>query len=544
MDSWQRRTAWYVAAVVAVMLGYTLLYDYGMSAFDGEPVPFLHAARVVVETFSTTGYGSDAPWTTDAMRLLVISMNVTGVVLIFLALPALVFPLLESAIATSVPTALDGDVSDHVVICTHNPRSDTLISELDAVEQPYVLVEPDRERATELYEDGYRVIHAEPNTVAGLEGARIDAARAVVADVSDTVDTSIVLTAKELAEDVQIVSVVEEPDRARYHRLAGADEVLSPRRLLGESLARKLTTGVTTDLGDTVELGEDFDIAELPLSRESEMIGQTLAESGIREQTGVNVVGAWLRGDFKSPPPPSVPLDGSTVLLVTGRRDQLRELREVAVSEMRQFTPGETVVLGYGEVGQRVAAALAEADIDHTVVDVVERPGVDVVGDATDQDVIREAGVADARSVVLALPEDTTAEFTTLVVRDLTDETEVVARVERPEATGKVYRAGADYVLSLASVTGRMIASAVLDDEDVLSPDTQVDVIRTKAPGLVGRTLGDADVRARTGCTVVAVERAGEVVTNVGPTFRVETDDDLIIAGTDEGTNEFNRLLG
>jgi len=167
-----------------------------------------------------------------------------------------------------------------------------------------------------------------------------------------------------------------------------------------------------------------------------------------------------------------------------------------------------------------------------------------VVGDATDPEVIEAAGVDEARSVVLALPEDTTAEFTTLVVRDRSDETEVVARVERPEATGKMYRAGADYVLSLASVTGRMTASAVLDDEDVLSPDTQVDVVRTEAPGLVGQTLGDADVRARTGCTVVAVERDGEVVTDVGPEFRVEAGDDLVIAGTDEGTNEFQRLLG
>lgn len=544
MDTWKRRTAWYVAAVVVVMVAYTLLYDYGMSVLDDEPVAFLHAARVVVETFTTTGYGSDAPWATDAMRLLVIVMDVTGVVLIFLALPVLVFPVLEEAVSTSVPTELGSELSDHVVVCTHNPRSDTLITELESVDQPYVLVVPDRERAIELYENGYRVIHAEPNTVDGLEGARVRDARAVVADVSDTVDTSIVLTAKELAEDVQVVSVVEEPDRARYHRLAGADEVLTPRRLLGESLARKLTTGVTTELGDSVEVGEDFDIAELPLSRDSQLVGQTLADSGIREQTGVNVVGAWFRGDFRSPPPPSVPLDASTVLLVTGRRDQLQRLRETAVSEVRQFTPGETVVVGYGEVGQRVAAALAEAGIEHTAVDIVDRPGVDVVGDATDPEVIEAAGVDEARSVVLALPEDTTAEFTTLVVRDRSDETEVVARVERPEATGKMYRAGADYVLSLASVTGRMTASAVLDDEDVLSPDTQVDVVRTAAPGLVGQTLGDADVRARTGCTVVAVERDGEVVTDVGPEFRVEAGDDLVIAGTDEGTNEFQRLLG
>ena len=41
--------------------------------------------------------------------------------------------------------------------------------------------------------------------------------------------------------------------RERYHRLAGADTVLSPRRLLGESLARKVTTGVASDTDETVE---------------------------------------------------------------------------------------------------------------------------------------------------------------------------------------------------------------------------------------------------------------------------------------------------
>ena len=106
-----------------------------------------------------------------------------------------------------------------------------------------------------------------------------------------------------------------------------------------------------------------------------------------------------------------------------------------------------------------------------------------------------------------------------------------------------MYRAGADYVLSLATVSGRMLASTILEDEEVISLDKQVEVIRTHAPGLVGRTLGEADVRARTGCTVVGVERDGEVITDLGADFRIREGDELVIAGTDEGTNRFMETL-
>ncbi len=544
MDTWQRRTVYYSIFVVFVTVAFSVVYDYGMSAFDGRPIPFLHSVRVVVETFTTTGYGSDSPWNTDAMRVIVILMDLAGLVLIVLALPVVGSPVLQDVLSTTVPTTVDDGLSDHVVICTHNSRAETLIAELDSFDKEYVIVEPDRETAKELYEGGHRVIRAEPDSLSGLRGANLADATAVVADVSDTVDTSIVLTAKEVAEDVPVVSVVEEPDRARYHELAGADTVLSPRPLLGESLARKLTTGVSTELGDGVELGEDFDIVELPISRGSELVGETLAESGLREQTGVNVIGAWFRGEFQSPPSPSARLDSSTVLLVTGRPEQLEQLRGMTVSSVRQVSTGETVIIGYGEVGKRVAEVLAEAGIEHSVIDIEDQPGVDVAGDATDHDVLEAAGVHEAGSVVLALPDDTTAKFVALMIKEHAPETEIVARIQQPEAMGKMYRAGADYVLALASVTGRMTASAVLEDETVLSPDTQVDVIRTAAPGLVGRTLGDAEVRSQTGCTVVAVERDGEVLTDVGPDFRVEANDDLVIAGTDAGTNKFQEIVG
>jgi len=544
MNTWQRRTAYYLVGLAGIMLAYAVVYQYAMAAFEGRPITFLEAFQFVVETFTTTGYGAQSGWEAPVVIAIVIVMDTTGTLLIFLALPVLLFPALEDALATTVPTAVENDLAGHVVVATFTSRVETLISELEARDIDWVIVEPDRDTAIDLYEDGYTVIHADPDTADGLEAANFPAARALVADVSDQVDASIVLAAKELDEDVRVVSVVEEPDRARYHDLAGADAVLSPRPLLGESLARKVTTDVTTDLDGAVEVGEDFEIVEVPVHRGSDIEGSTLAASGLRERAGVNVIAAWFDGEFESPPDPTTPVEAGTVLLVTGREERIEELADRARTKVRRYARGEAIVVGHGEVGRTVTSTFEAAGVDYTVVDKRDDPDVDVVGDATDPDVLDRAGIESARSVVLAIPDDTAAEFVTLVVRDVSREVEIIARTEGAGSVDKMYRAGADYVLSLATVSGRMVASAVLENEDVISLDTQVEVVRTRAPALTGRTLGEADVRARTGCTVVAVERNGTVHTDLGPDFEIEPEDVVIIAGPDRGTNRFTEVFG
>ena len=544
MDRWQRRTGYYLIVLTALIIAFTFAYQYGMGAFENRPRSFLRSLQIVVETFTTTGFGSDAPWDTVFMNVLIIAMDTVGTVMIFLALPVFLFPAMEDILSTSVPTAIENGKSDHVVIATFSPRADTLIDELNARGVDYILVEPDRERATTLQETGYNVIHADPNAVDGLRGANVTSARAVVADVTDQLDTSIVLTARELSEDVRVVSVVHDPDSTRYHELAGADVVLSPRPLLGERLAEVISTGVTTELGDGIEVGKDFEIAELLVHHGSPLADSELAASGLRERTGVNVIGAWFRGEFQTPVDPQMTLEAGTVLLVSGREDQLQRLEQLPRSAVREFERGETLIVGYGQVGQAITSALAANDQPYTVLNRNDAPGVDVVGEASDEAALKEAGIENARSVILAIPDDTETEFATLVMRDLNRDLDIAARTEEEETVQKMYRAGANYVLSLAQVTGRMTASAVLEDETVISMDTQVNVRRTEAPGLVGQTLAEADVRARTGCTVIAVERGDEVRTDVGPEFRVESGDRLVIAGSDEGTKQFRELPG
>ena len=537
MNTWQRRALYSAVSLGLLILGYAVVYDYGMTTFEGEPTTFLHALQVVVETFTTTGFGSDAGWTSPAMNVIVIVMDLTGVALIFLALPAIVFPLLEETFSTSAPTRTDFD--DHVVVCEYTPRGETLIEELERREIPYVVVESDRDRADDLHEDGVSVVYGDPESEETLERVNLDAARALVADSTDEANASIALAAGE--SGTRIIAFVEDTDAADYLTYAGADDVFSPRRLVGESLADKVTTAVSPELRDAVEISDEFEVAELTIRPGSDLAGVTIAESRITERTGAHVIGAWLRGAFVSPPGPDTRLDEHSLLLVAGQEEQLEALKRMTTAETRPYRRGNVVITGRGEVGSTVDAAIAADGLESVVVDLADKPGVDIVGDATEEAVLKTAGLDDALAVVLALPDDTQTVFAALVIRELYPDIEILARAKETESVRKLYRAGADYVLALATVSGRMLASTILD-EDVMDFDSQIEVLQTRCPNLAGRTLAEADVRARTGCTVVAVERDGDVFTDIGADFELRQGDEVIVVGTDEDVNRFTAL--
>lgn len=540
MNRQKKRALLYVATFLGSVLAYTVLYNWGMMVFEGESQSLIHSLVIVVETFTTTGYGEDAPWVTPHMNVLIIAMQFTGVLLLFTTLPLFVVPWMEERLRLSVPARVE-DVTDHTIICYHSPRGEAIGDELASWDRDYVFVETDRDVALDLYEDGIPVVHGDPESPETLLNAGVADAAAVVADATDEVNASIVLAVQEVNPDVRAISFVEDFSLADYVRLAGADEIFSPRRLLGKSLADKVTTSVSAELGGTIELGTDFEVVELSIQRGCEVCDTTLGESGIRERSGASIIGAWSRGEFVGAPEPDTYLDEDTILLVAGSTDQLERLKGMTLSEKRRLTRGSVIVAGFGEVGSTVSDELATADVDATVVDLEEKPGVDVIGDVRARETLQSASVEDAGTIILALGDDTSTVFATLVIRDLNPSIEIVARANEAENVGKMYSAGADYVLALETVSGRMLASTILD-EDVMSFDKQVDIVRTSAPSLTGQTLEEANIRSQTGSTVVAVERDSTVLTDLDPSFRIEANDALVVAGTDDAVTRFVEL--
>ncbi|ELZ14165.1 TrkA-N domain-containing protein [Haloterrigena salina JCM 13891] len=539
MNYWWRRLALSLGAVFALVVVYAWLYQLGMAAFEGETKTFAQALQIVIESLTTAGFGGDAGWDSTAMNLFVVGMNLTGVLLVFLALPLLVVPLFQQALQDRPPESTD--LTDHVVICGYSPRSDVLADELEAANIPYVFVDDDPELVVDLTNDGTEAIYGELDQEETLRAANAGEAKSLVTDVDDETNAVVILTARELSSDLTIVSVVEDEDVASYHRYAGADETVRPRRVLGQSLATKATTTLSAELRDTIELSEDLSVTELLVQDDSDLVGRTVAESGIRDRMGITVIGAWFNGEFVPVPGPDHRIDGNTILLVAGRRDDLTELKARTVSTLER-RPENVIVGGYGVVGRTAVETLAGNGVSTTVVDLADQPGVDITGSITDEDVLETAGADEARSVLLTVNDDATTIYAALVLKQVAPDIEIIARANETENIPKLYRAGAEYVLSLSTVTGRMLASVLIEDEEILTPETQFELVRTTAPQIAGQSLGEVDLRARTGCTVVAVERDGELLTDLGPEFVVNADDVLIVAGDDDAINRFVAL--
>lgn len=544
MSIWTRRLLYAIGTVSVVILLYARGYQWGMGVFEEEPVSYIQALQVVVEAITTAGFGGHAPWQSGVLNAMVLAMNLTGVLFVFLAVPVFLVPLFREVVRSHPPTS--ARMEDHIILCTYTARGDTFVAELTARDQPYVIIEPDRETAHALYDAGYEVIVGDPESVDVLERANIAEAMAVVADAKDDVNASIALSVREIDPDIRVVTLVEDPALATYHRLAGANDVLSPRQLVGESLARQVPSVMRTSIGEGVPIGGEIELVELKVESGGELLGKTVRELLGQGGYGTDVIGAWKDGQFTSPLPSDYVLDAGVRLLVAAPSARIQALQKEAAATLGYAPPRSVLLAGYGRAGQAAASVLADTSASVTVLDREPSDAVDVVGDVRDPDALVKAGVRDATAVILAVDDDTTAILATLVMRDLNPDLYIIVRADREADEQKLYRAGANYVQSLATVSGRMLASTVLEDEEVLAFEHQIEIVKLPAGRLAGRPLGDAGVQAETGVVVLAVQRNDTTHVDLDPhTFEISQDDALVIAGMTENIRRFEtKYLG
>jgi Trk K+ transport system NAD-binding subunit len=531
-----RRIALSIVGGLVLLVVYASVYRWGMATFEGEQLGFVRSLQVVLEALTTAGFGGDAPWSSTAMNALVVAMNLTGVLLVFFAIPFFVVPLLEDALHSEVP--MERSLSGHVIVCADSPRESALRSELAEMNVEPLFVKRDSDVVRDLLRDGVEAIQGDPEATRTLEGATISEAEAIIVDVNDEVNASIILAARRLAPDLRIVSVVEDRDSEAYHRYAGADEVIRPRVAVGERLATKvrgtqLSGGITDGTAD-----DALELTEILVEPGSDLAGRTLADCAFRQQYGVTVVGGWFHGEFIAPVDADRTLVEHTVLLVVGHSEELATLNRHVTS---QQTCERAVVAGYGVVGRTVAETLRQGGVEVTVVDSEHKDGVDVVGDITEPQTLDEVNLEAADSIVLALSRDSLAVYAALVVEDHTPGVQTLARADDVESVQNYYDAGVEFTLALSDVTAHMVAARLFTSGSDTESGKRYEVARLSAPELAGHELADAVVGDETGVQVLAVERDGTVHSNLGPSFEVRRSDTLILAGAETNLKEFKR---
>ena len=522
------RIAIYAGSFLGLTAAYTWLYRWGMLTLESEPRTLIHSLEVVVQSMTTTGYGQDAPWESMEMTIFMMVIQLTGIAYIFVAIPLFVVPWVRGIIAASPPESVDR-LSEHVVIIGYTALCETLVDELSARGTPYLVVEADEDQARTLHERGLNVLHADPTSEAVIDAASIEAAAAVVVGSAEGEYIRAVLGITDAESDAMVVGLIEAADRARYLRYAGVDEVLFPTHRLGKVLGDKVREIIISEIESAA--ADAIEIREYALPAKSDLLGEPLADCRWLESTNATLLGAWTRGDLFSTPSADVYTDRTTRLLVAGLATDHEAVAETVGIAGRPYQPAaKVIVVGAGLVGEIVTGVLERAGIETTVVDREDGPLVDVVGDATNEPVLKEATIEAADSLIVTLAEPDAID-TTLVARARNTDLEIIAAAAEESQVDGLRLAGADYVLALPSVAGRMLSQTVFE-RAVMPLNDRIRLIAVSADRLADPSVQPAKLREEIGCAIVAREREGEIQT-VSEVASIDPDEQLIVAGTD-----------
>ena len=227
---------------------------------------------------------------------------------------------------------------------------------------------------------------------------------------------------------------------------------------------------------------------------------------------------------------------------VLGRRRMEREITRME---------GHVIVCGFGRVGRNLAQYVTGAGQDVVVIDhdpartaAAEGLGHVVQGDATIDDVLKEAGIERARVLVTALNTDAANLFVTLTARSLWPDLFIVARARVESSEAKLTQAGADRVVNPQGIGGARMAAFVLQPHvaeflDVVMHDGSLEFRLEEIPllqqsPLAGKSLRDAHIRDSTGALILALrDGSGEFTTNPPPETQLCAGQILIAIGTD-----------
>jgi Trk K+ transport system NAD-binding subunit len=290
------------------------------------------------------------------------------------------------------------------------------------------------------------------------------------------------------------------------------------------------------------QLGRNLQVAEVRVGRDSPLAGRTLDAAAVGTRTGATVIGQWVGGELEVLSGAGTRIEPGGTLVVVGSNQSIEKLSDLAAGNVALRRDGHFVVCGGGEVGRKVAELLEAVGEDVKLIDRNPGPQVDVVGDVLDMRVLDEAGVRGAQAVILALDADSATLFATVILKDLAPDVPVIARVNRADNVERIHRAGAYFALSISQVSGQMLAKKLLGEEAFLI-DPQLKVLKTSSDGFANRRPADLDVRRRTGCSVVAVERGDEVLVELGPDFLFQPDDTLYVCGSHAAVRRFTEAF-
>jgi voltage-gated potassium channel len=517
----------FLIGLTMLVVVYSVLFHFLM-AWEGRQYSWLTGVYWTLTVMSTLGFG-DITFHSDVGRLFSIVVLLSGTLFMLILLPFTFIqffyaPWMEAQAAAMAPRKLREGITGHVVLLDYGPIEMALIRQLQHRRHPYVVLVGDRDL---------------PDTYWRL---RLPDAELLASTSTDMVNTNVAFTARSVSPKTLIVTTAEHSESVEILKLAGSGRVLQLAEMMGRGLARRVIgrdakSHVVGNFGDLL-------IAEAAAAG-TPMVGRTLRDIRLPDHAKVNVVGVWERGEFRAAGPDTV-VTSSTVLLLAGTRAQLDDYDGLFCIYNTNSTA--VIIIGGGRVGYACARALEAQGVDYRIIDKAHYAAVAperfVLGDAADFKILQKAGLSDSPAVVITTHDDDMNVYLTLYCRRLRPDIQIISRSTLDRNIDTLHRAGADFVMSYASLGANAIYN-LLRRDDVLLLAEGLSALEMKVPeSLAGKTLGEAAIREATGCNVVAVDTADGMVANPPPDTRLALGARVIVIGGADAQERFLQKFG
>jgi voltage-gated potassium channel len=213
----------------------------------------------------------------------------------------------------------------------------------------------------------------------------------------------------------------------------------------------------------------------------------------------------------------------------------------------------DVIICGFGTVGKRVAFSLNKHQIDFISIDkkrgVSDGTSKHIIGDATSEEILIQAGVKTAKTVITVTDSDLTNAFIALLVKNLNKNVAVLSMAHDVENVNKLDKAGVDYIFSMAKV-GRLIAKNTIEPYVAdfleminLMEDIEIMPVHVSSNSrIVNKTIKKAKIRRKTGAQIIAIRRENKTIYSPSEEELIRADDYLLAIGKGEQIKELHNI--
>ncbi len=528
--------------LLALVTAFSILFHVLMQR-EGQEHSWITGVYWTLTVMTTLGFG-DITFQGDLGRVFSVVVLVTGVLFMLVLLPFTFIeffyaPWMRAQAASKAPRELPPDTRQHVILTCYDAVASALIPMLEKYGHPYVVLCPSVSEALALHERQIKAAVGELDDPETYRKMRLEQAALLVTTRDDMVNANVTFTARELAPNLPIAASASSEASRDVLELAGATLVLRLDEMMGAMLARR----VSIQDSDAHVIGnlDGLVIAEAAAAGTS-LAGSTLAESRIRTRTGVSVIGVWNRGALEIVSA-DYPITENTLFVLAGTQGQVARFNQTFVTTTA-VAPPRVLIIGGGRVGRATWHSLRE--MEGCSVTLIEKlpervKGIPeaVIGDATQMEVLKQAGAREATTLIITTHDDDTNVALTIFFRRLRANWRILVRSTLDRNVATLLRAGADLVLSYASMGANTIFNVVRGSDHLLLAEG-VNVFPATIPAsMAGKRLAELDVRAQTGCSVIAMEDAGVRVVNPDPDHVLPAAGRVFLIGTLEAEERF-----